>query len=88
MAPEEQTLQKEVDQLKGEIAEVKEQAAATDAKVEQNGVRAYLGPGLVFEDPRGRWRMQVSARAQLDYRAFWPSSRTPTRSASAALVSV
>lgn len=72
-SPETQTLKKEVDQLKGEIAEAKEQAAATDAKVEQSGVRAYLGPGLVFEDPRGRWRLQVSARAQLDYRAFKPS---------------
>ena len=72
-APEAQTLKKEVDQLKGEIAEAKEQAAATDAKAEQSGVRAYLGPGLVFEDPRGRWRLQVSARAQLDYRAFKPS---------------
>jgi phosphate-selective porin OprO/OprP len=70
---EAQTLKKEVDQLKGEIADVKEQAAATDAKAEQSGVRAYLGPGLVFEDPRGRWRLQVSARAQLDYRAFKPS---------------
>jgi phosphate-selective porin OprO/OprP len=69
---EAQALKKEVDQLKGEIADVKEQAAATDAKAEQTGVRAYLGPGLVFEDPRGRWRMQVSARAQLDYRAFKP----------------
>jgi len=72
-AQEAQTLNKEVDQLKGEIADVKEQAAATDAKAEQSGVRAYLGPGLVFEDPRGRWRLQVSARAQLDYRAFKPS---------------
>ena len=45
---------------------------AADAKAEQNGVRAYLGPGLIFEDPRGRWRMQASARTQLDYRAFWP----------------
>jgi phosphate-selective porin OprO/OprP len=72
-SPEAQTLKKEVDQLKGEIAEAKEQANTTDAKVEQNGVRAYLGPGLVFEDPRGRWRLQVSARAQLDYRAFKPS---------------
>ena len=70
---EAQSLKKEVDQLKGEIAEVKEQASATDAKAEQSGVRAYLGPGLVFEDPRGRWRVQVSARAQLDYRAFKPS---------------
>jgi len=70
---EAQTLKKEVDQLKGEIADVKDAAAATDAKAEQSGVRAYLGPGLVFEDPRGRWRLQVSARAQLDYRAFEPS---------------
>jgi phosphate-selective porin OprO/OprP len=66
-------LRKDVNQLKGQVAEVKEQAAATDAKAEQSGVRAYLGPGLVFEDPRGRWRLQVSARAQLDYRAFAPS---------------
>jgi phosphate-selective porin OprO/OprP len=65
-------LRKEVDQLKGQVAEVKEQAAATDAKVDQNGVRAYLGPGLVFEDPRGRWRLQVSGRAQTDFRAFSP----------------
>jgi phosphate-selective porin OprO/OprP len=72
VAPEEQALKKEVEQLKGQVAEVKEQAVAADAKAEQNGVRAYLGPGLVFEDPRGRWRMQASARAQLDYRAFWP----------------
>jgi phosphate-selective porin OprO and OprP len=70
---ETQALKKEVEQLKGQVAEVQEQATATDAKVEQNGVRAYLGPGLVFEDPRGRWRMQVSGRAQLDYRAFAPS---------------
>ena len=72
VAPESQTLEKEIDQLKGQMAEVKEQATATDAKVEQNGVRAYMGPGLIFEDPRGRWRMQASARAQLDYRGFWP----------------
>jgi phosphate-selective porin OprO and OprP len=65
-------LTKEVNQLKGRVAEVQEQAAATDAKVEQSGVRAYLGPGLVFEDPRGRWRMQVSGRAQGDYRTFTP----------------
>jgi len=65
-------LTKEVNQLKGRVAEVQEQAAATDAKVEQSGVRAYLGPGLVFEDPRGRWRMQVSGRAQGDYRSFTP----------------
>jgi len=65
-------LRKDVNQLKGRVAEVQEQAAATDAKVEQSGVRAYLGPGLVFEDPRGRWRMQVSGRAQGDYRAFTP----------------
>jgi len=70
---ETEALQKEVNQLKGEIAETKEQAAATDAKLEQSGVRAYLGPGLVFEDPRGRWRLQVSARAQLDYRTFEPN---------------
>jgi phosphate-selective porin OprO/OprP len=67
-----QELRKEVDALKGELAVVQEQAAAADAKAEQSGVRAYLGPGLVFEDPRGRWRMQVSARAQLDYRAYDP----------------
>src|SRR4051812_10786132 len=65
-------LRKDVNQLKGTVAEVQEQAAATDAKVEQSGVRAYLGPGLVFEDPRGRWRMQVSGRAQGDYRSFTP----------------
>ena len=72
-ASETQALRKEVNELKGELAVVQEQAAAADAKAEQTGVRAYLGPGLVFEDPRGRWRMQVSARAQLDYRAFQPS---------------
>jgi phosphate-selective porin OprO/OprP len=65
-------LRKEVNQLKGTVAEVQEQANATDAKVEQSGVRAYLGPGLVFEDPRGRWRMQVSGRAQGDFRSFTP----------------
>lgn len=62
----------DMDQLKGQVAELKEQAAATDAKVDQNGVRAYLGPGLVFEDPRGRWRLQVSGRAQTDLRSFSP----------------
>ena len=72
-SPETEALKKEVNQLKGEIAEAKEQVTATDAKVEQSGVRAYLGPGLVFEDPRGRWRLQVSARAQLDYRAYEPN---------------
>ena len=72
-SPEAEALKKEVNQLKGEVAEAKEQAAAADAKAEQSGVRAYLGPGLVFEDPNGRWRMQVSARAQLDYRAYTPS---------------
>jgi phosphate-selective porin OprO/OprP len=65
-------LRKDVNQLKGQVAEVKEQAAAADAKAEQTGVLAYLGPGLVFEDPRGRWRMQVGGRAQLDYRAYSP----------------
>ena len=69
---ETRALQKEVEQLRGKVAEVQEQAAATESKLEQNGVRAYLGPGLVFEDPRGRWRMQVSGRAQLDYRTFEP----------------
>src|SRR5262245_44376878 len=73
VSTETEALQKEVNQLKGEIAETKEQANATDAKLEQSGVRAYLGPGLVFEDPRGRWRLQVSARAQLDYRTFEPN---------------
>ncbi len=63
---------KQINELKGRVAEVQEQAAATDAKIEQSGVRAYLGPGLVFEDPRGRWKMQVSARAQGDYRAYTP----------------
>src|SRR5689334_9283472 len=63
---------KQMSQIKGRVAEVQEQAAATEAKLEQTGVRAYLGPGLVFEDPRGRWRMQVSGRAQGDFRAFTP----------------
>jgi len=72
-SPEAEVLKEEVNRLKGEIAETKDQVTATDAKVEQSGVRAYLGPGLVFEDPRGRWRLQVSARAQLDYRAYSPS---------------
>jgi phosphate-selective porin OprO/OprP len=67
-----QALRKEVDALKSKVAEVQDQASATEAKVDQSGVRAYLGPGLVFEDPRGRWRLQVSGRAQLDYRAFSP----------------
>jgi phosphate-selective porin OprO and OprP len=70
---ETQALRQDVNELKGELAAVQEQAAAADAKAEQSGVRAYLGPGLVFEDPRGRWRMQVSARVQLDYRAYQPS---------------
>jgi phosphate-selective porin OprO/OprP len=65
-------LRSDMDQLKGQVAELKEQTAATDAKVDQNGVRAYLGPGLVFEDPRGRWRLQVSGRAQTDFRSFSP----------------
>ncbi|MEO8628160.1 MAG: porin, partial [Betaproteobacteria bacterium] len=65
-------LETEVTELKGQVAEVKEQAAATDAKADQAGVRAYLGPGLVFEDPRGRWRLQVSGRAQGDFRAYTP----------------
>lgn len=71
-ATENQAVRKELDQLRGKIAEVQEQATATDTKVDQNGVRAYLGPGLIFEDPRGRWRLQISARAQVDYRAFQP----------------
>ena len=70
--PASEDLRKDVNQLKGQVAEVQEQVAAADAKAEQTGVRAYLGPGLVFEDPRGRWRMQVGGRAQLDYRAFVP----------------
>ena len=68
-----QALKKEVEQLKSKVAEVQEQATTTEAKLEESGVRAYLGPGLFFEDPRGRWRMQISARAQLDYRAYQPS---------------
>lgn len=72
-AAEAQALKKEMDQLRGKIAEVQEQATATDTKVDQNGVRAYLGPGLIFEDPRGRWRLQISARAQVDYRAYEPN---------------
>ncbi len=71
-APASNDVAQELKQLKGKVAEVQEQAAATDAKIEQSGVRAYLGPGLVFEDPRGRWRMQVSGRAQGDYRSFTP----------------
>jgi phosphate-selective porin OprO and OprP len=71
-AAETQALKKEVEELKGRVAEVQDQATSTEAKLDQNGVRAYLGPGLIFEDPRGRWRMQVSGRAQLDYRAFSP----------------
>jgi phosphate-selective porin OprO/OprP len=65
-------LRNEIEQLKGQVAEVKEQAATNEAKLDQNGIRAYLGPGLVFEDPRGRWRLQVSGRAQTDFRAFSP----------------
>jgi phosphate-selective porin OprO/OprP len=71
-AEDAQALRKEVDALKAKVSEVQDQASATEAKIDQGGVRAYLGPGLIFEDPRGRWRMQVSGRAQLDYRAFAP----------------
>lgn len=71
---ETQALRKDVDQLKTQVAEVKEQATNTEKTVDQNGVRAYLGQGLVFEDPRGRWRLNVSGRAQTDYRMFSPDS--------------
>ncbi len=64
---------RQVEELRKEIADVKYQADTTESRVDQVGVRAYLGPGLVFEDPRGRWRLQVSGRAQLDYRTFSPS---------------
>ena len=70
---ETQVLKKEVEQLKSQVADVQEQATTTETKLEESGVRAYLGPGLIFEDPRGRWRMQISARAQVDYRAYQPS---------------
>lgn len=61
-----------IDQLSADVADAKERTTAVEAKTDQAGVRAYLGPGLVFEDPRGRWRMQVSGRAQGDFRAFTP----------------
>lgn len=73
-AAETQALRKDVDQLKTQVAEVKEQATNTEKTVDQNGVRAYLGQGLVFEDPRGRWRINVSGRAQTDFRMFSPDS--------------
>jgi phosphate-selective porin OprO and OprP len=63
-----------VDQLSSEVAETSDKASTGESQLNQIGVRAYLGPGLVFEDPRGRWRVQLSARAQADFRAFSPDS--------------
>jgi phosphate-selective porin OprO/OprP len=69
-----QSLQKEIDQLKTSDADLRDKDANLQSAMEQTGVRAYLGPGLIFEDPRNRWRLQISGRAQLDYRMFWPDS--------------
>lgn len=73
-AAEARALRKDVDQLKTQVAEVKEQATNNEKALDQTGVRAYLGNGLVFEDPRGRWRMNVSGRAQTDFRHFSPDA--------------
>jgi phosphate-selective porin OprO/OprP len=72
-AVEDPAATRQFEALQKEIADVRDQAATTESRVDQVGVRAYLGPGLVFEDPRGRWRFQLSGRTQLDFRSFAPS---------------
>lgn len=50
--------------------EAKEQAAAMQQRFEQQGVQANFTDGVTFQDPRGRWGVRISGRAQLDYRQF------------------
>ena len=50
--------------------EAKEQAANMQQRFEQQGVQASFVDGLQLQDPRGRWGLRISGRAQLDYRQY------------------
>jgi len=61
---------KELNEALAIAQEAKEQASSMQQRFEQQGVQAGFGDGVTFQDPRGRWGVRLSGRAQLDYRQF------------------
>jgi len=61
---------KEVNEAMATAQEAKEQAASMQQRFEQQGVQASFADGVNFQDPRGRWNVKLTGRAQLDYRDF------------------
>lgn len=71
-------------QASTQAAEAGARAAAADAQARESVTRANTavaatseafvrtGPGVVLEDPKGRWRLQPSVKVQADYRSFAP----------------
>ncbi len=61
---------KELNEALATAQEAKEQAASMQQRFEQQGVQANFTDGVTFQDPRGRWGVRLTGRAQLDYRGF------------------
>ncbi len=80
------TGQQHLQQLQGQVNETQATARQAQAQAERASQQAHetkavgaaaesfvrAGPGLVLEDPAGRWRLQPSVKVQADYRALAP----------------
>ncbi len=55
-----------------EAAALEERVQTLEQRVDQQGIRAHLGDGLILEDPDQRWRLRMTGRALGDYRSFAP----------------
>lgn len=69
-APPDAPTRQELNEALATAQEAKEQAASMQQRFEQQGVQASFNDGVTFQDPRGRWGVKISGRAQLDYRQF------------------
>jgi phosphate-selective porin OprO/OprP len=67
------SLTKEIDSLKGQVNDNKEETTAVQQKVDSSVPTASLGEGVEFSDPRGNWTLRFNGRIQGDYRTYDPN---------------
>ena len=62
--------QEELRATQNQVQETREQVSAMQSRLDTWVPNVRLGDGAYVEDPRGRWSLRATARAQFDYRTY------------------
>lgn len=63
-------MQEGLRETQGQVQETRKQVSAMQSRLDSLVPNVRLGDGAYVEDPRGRWSLRATARAQFDYRNY------------------